>query len=87
MVQTLRDETDLSVTEYVLPNKDRKARLADKSPKMEAGRVFMLDGAAWVKPMLDELTQFDQAEHDESVDCLIMMLDEDGLSEFVDIPG
>jgi len=44
------------------------------SPMVEAGRVYLLEGAGWVENFLFSVTAFPRATHDEAVDCLYMML-------------
>lgn len=76
LVQTLKKETALNVSEGVPPAKDKVARVKDTSPIMEAGRVFLIRGP-WNKPFLDQLGTFPNATHDEYVDCITMMLGDD----------
>lgn len=51
----------------------KEARANAMSPYMEAGRVFLLEGA-WNTPFLEELAMFPNATHDEAVDCLCYII-------------
>ena len=73
LVQTLRRETKLNVKEGVPPAKDKIARVKDVSPQIEARRVKLIVGN-WNNQFLNEVTMFPNAEHDELVDCLTMIL-------------
>lgn len=73
LAQTLKRETNLNVKEGVPPAKDKVARVNDKSPIMEAGRVKLIRGA-WNEDFLDQLATFPNAKHDEYVDCITMMI-------------
>lgn len=73
LVQTLRKETNLNIKEGVPPAKDKIARVKDVSPIIESGRVKLIKGS-WNDNFLDEVSMFPNAEHDELVDCLTMML-------------
>lgn len=73
LVQTLKRETSLNIKEGKPPAKDKVARVNDTSPTMEAGRVKLVRGV-WNKEFLDQISTFPNAEHDEYVDCLTMMI-------------
>lgn len=73
LVQTLKRETSLNIKEGKPPANDKVARVNDTSPTMEAGRVKLVRGV-WNKEFLDQISTFPNAEHDEYVDCLTMMI-------------
>lgn len=73
LVQTLRKETSLNIKEGTPPAKDKIARVKDVSPIIESGRVKLIRGN-WNEKFIQEVTMFPNAEHDELVDCLTMML-------------
>jgi predicted phage terminase large subunit-like protein len=73
LAQTLKRETKLNVKEGKPPAKDKTARVKDSSPTLESGRVKLIRGH-WNKPFLDQLTTFPNADHDEFVDCITMMV-------------
>jgi predicted phage terminase large subunit-like protein len=51
------------------------ARARAMSPAIESGNVYLLDGANWVEPFLDELAMFPNASKDDRVDTLSQVLD------------
>jgi predicted phage terminase large subunit-like protein len=74
LVQTIRRETSLNITEGANPTTDKIARVKGISPMCEAKRVKLIRGV-WNEQFLDEVCTFPNAAHDELVDCLTMMLD------------
>jgi hypothetical protein len=44
------------------------------TPTIENGRVFLLEGASWVEPYLDEMSCFPAAPYDDQVDSTTMAL-------------
>ena len=56
------------------PKEDKVTRLSAQSPKIEAGRVFLLEGASWLEMFLSEMEAFPNGLHDEAADLLSMML-------------
>jgi predicted phage terminase large subunit-like protein len=73
VVQTAKDETDLNIIESVPPKEDKVTRLHRVSPKIEAGRVFLHEGA-WNESFINQVTSFPNAEHDDEVDCLTAII-------------
>lgn len=73
LVQTLKRETSLNVKDGVPPAKDKVARAKDSSPVVEARRVKLIRGP-WNKDFIDQVCTFPNAENDEYVDCLTMMI-------------
>ena len=69
VVQTIKDGTDLNIVESVAPTYDKMAGLHIVSPKIEAGRIYLHEGA-WNEAFIEQLCTFPNAEHDEYVDCL-----------------
>lgn len=69
VAQMLRDQTDLNVMFTETPTDSKEVRLRAVSPKVECGRVFLVDGA-WVEDFLDEVCGFPSQPHDEYVDIL-----------------
>lgn len=74
VVQQLRRETDLNVTETPTPKDSKEMRLATCSPKVECGRVVLVDGD-WVEDFVDEVAGFPTKTHDEYVDILCYAID------------
>lgn len=69
VVQMLKDTTTLNVKETPMPVDDKEVRFRVVSPRVECGRVFIVEGA-WVEDFLDQVCSFPAAAHDEFVDIL-----------------
>lgn len=69
VVHQLRDSTDLNVTETPTPTDDKAMRLNTCSPKIECGRVVLVEGA-WNEDFIEEVCKFPTMTHDEYVDIL-----------------
>lgn len=69
VVQMLREITNLNVCETKTPTEDKEVRLRVVSPKIECGRVYIVDGE-WEEDFLDEVCGFPTQPHDEFVDIL-----------------
>jgi len=69
VVQTLQDISDLNVTETPTPTDSKSMRLHVVSPKVECGRVYLVEGS-WNEELIKEICGFPTASHDEYVDLL-----------------
>lgn len=69
IVQMLFDATDLNVVESMPPQDDKITRLRAQSPKIECGRVYVVEDS-WTEDFIDEICGFPFKSHDEYVDCL-----------------
>lgn len=69
VVQELRAHSSLNVTEIKAPTESKGERLHAVSPKIECGRVWIVDGD-WNDAFIDEVCGFPQRSHDEFVDIL-----------------
>jgi len=69
LVQTLKAVSGLNVVETPSPTDSKAERLHAVSPKIEAGRVILVDGE-WTDEFVDEVAGFPQKVHDEFVDIL-----------------
>lgn len=69
VVQMLQETTTLNVKEIDPPTDDKETRLRVVSPRIECGRVVLVDGA-WTEDFLDEVCGFPSMPHDEFVDIL-----------------
>lgn len=67
VVQQLKDETDLNVTETPSPTESKEVRAHANSAKIECGRVYLVEGD-WNEAYLHQVSQFPAAAHDEYVD-------------------
>ena len=74
LVQVLKKETGLNITEGKPPKGDKVARAHSCEGVLEGGRVYLPDGMAWVGSFLDECAAFPNAAHDDRVDCLTGMI-------------
>ncbi|MDV3750647.1 hypothetical protein CMU19_04470 [Elizabethkingia anophelis] len=69
VIQALKNGTTLNITNTPTPKDDKKARLYSVSPKIECGRVYLVEGL-WNHEFIDEVCGFPNAPHDEDVDLL-----------------
>ena len=83
LVQVMKKETGLNVTEGKPPKGDKVARAHSCEGTLEGGRVYLPDGMTWVGSFLDECAAFPNAAHDDRVDCLTGMI----ISELNNKPG
>jgi predicted phage terminase large subunit-like protein len=54
----------------VQPEGGKRARAAAMSPTIEAGQLYILEGAAWSDELVEELCTFPNGRHDDRVDAL-----------------
>lgn len=69
VVQMLREISTLNVKETPSPTEDKEVRLRVVSPRIECGRVFIVEGS-WNEDFLNQVCAFPAAPHDEFVDIL-----------------
>jgi len=69
IVQMLHAGTKLNVIESDPPKDDKVTRLRSWSPKIQAGRVYVVDDA-WTDDFIEEVCGFPFKSHDEYVDVL-----------------
>lgn len=69
VVQMLKEGTSLNVKQTPSPTDDKEVRLRVVSPRIECGRVFMVEGS-WNEEFLNEVCGFPAMPHDEFVDIL-----------------
>lgn len=69
VVQMLRETTALNVKETPTPTEDKEVRLRVVSPRIECGRVFIVEGN-WNEDFFNEVCGFPAMPHDEFVDIL-----------------
>lgn len=67
--QQLKEQTDLNVAFTPSPTDDKETRLQAVSPKIESGRVILVEGD-WNDEFIDEVCGFPNKPHDEYVDVL-----------------
>lgn len=69
VVQMLRETSTLNVRETPVPVDEKEVRLRVVSPRIECGRVFIVEGS-WNEDFLNQVCAFPAATHDEFVDIL-----------------
>ena len=69
VVQQLEVSTKLNVTYTPTPKDPKEVRLHAVAPKIECGRVYVVDGE-WNEEFIDEVCGFPSKAHDEYVDLL-----------------
>lgn len=69
VVQMLKEVSTLNVKYTPTPVDDKEVRLRVVSPRIECGRVFIVEGS-WNDDFLDEVCGFPSQPHDEFVDIL-----------------
>lgn len=69
VVHMLKEISTLNVKETPTPADDKEVRLRAVSPRVECGRVFLVEGI-WNDDFLDEICGFPAQPHDEFVDLL-----------------
>lgn len=74
IVQQIKWTTDLNIIEDTPPETSKVARVNACSPKMEAGRVMLIEGH-WNESFLNQLAAFPNASHDEEVDTLTAVIE------------
>lgn len=70
LIQTMKAVTNLNITNSPSPKDDKKTRITSVAPKIECGRVFLLEGS-WNSDFIDEVCGFPNKSHDEFVDNLV----------------
>lgn len=65
---------------------DKVTRAMDAAPSIEAGHVYLPRNATFVSDLLTEATQFPNAAHDDTIDCLMDAIS-DMLIAPVDLPA
>ena len=73
LIQELRKTTIPIIP--VRPDRDKIARVTAVSPTIEAGKVYLKEGAPWLHDFLDECMQFPAGEHDDQIDSMTQALD------------
>ena len=74
VVQVMKKETGLNITEGSPPRGDKVSRAHSCEGTLEGGRVLLPKGMAWVDRFLSQCAAFPNAAHDEEVDCLTGMI-------------
>jgi predicted phage terminase large subunit-like protein len=87
IVQQIKATTGLNVIEDEPPKDDKVTRVNSASPKMEAGRIYIVSGS-WNESFLNQLAAFPNGQHDDEVDCLTAaIMNELNKPKFIPIVG
>ena len=73
-VQQMKQTTSLNIIEDKAPDKDKVTRVKICSPKIEAGKVLLVEGY-WNESFLAQISGFPKASHDDEVDCLTAIVE------------
>lgn len=73
VAQQIRKTTNLNIIEDEPPKDDKVTRVNSASPRMEAGRVFLIEGN-WNEAFLNQLAAFPNGLHDDEVDNLTAII-------------
>jgi predicted phage terminase large subunit-like protein len=73
LVQALQAETRLAVT-AIKVDADKVSRANAVTPLVEAGKVYLLERAAWLGDFLEEVSNFPAGAHDDMVDAFTQAL-------------
>lgn len=64
----------INVIEDIPPKDSKETRVMSVSPIIEAGRVFLLNGAPWIEAFLLQCAIFPNGKHDDDIDNLAGIL-------------
>lgn len=74
LIQHLKHETTMPIYPVDV-DRDKVSRVNAISPLIEAGRVFLPEGVAWVVDFVNEMVAFPNGKHDDQVDALSQLLE------------
>jgi predicted phage terminase large subunit-like protein len=77
VIQTLRTESHLNVLEGESPKESKETRVSSASPSIEAGKVLLLNYSDWIDGFITEAGMFPNAEHDDALDVLTAIINEE----------
>lgn len=79
VVQVVKRDTALNVKEGIAPKESKISRVNNCSGALESGRVHLPAGMVWTVDFLEECAKFPNGAHDDRVDCLTGMLQNEGV--------
>lgn len=85
VVDVLKEASTLNVTETPCPEDSKATRLNAVSPKIECGRVILVEGD-WNEEFIEEVCGFPAKTHDEYVDILCYAINYHLGDDDVDLP-
>jgi predicted phage terminase large subunit-like protein len=78
--EQLKDGQFINVVEDKPPKDGKETRAKSVSPIVESGRVYFLEGAAWVEDCLSEIKSFPNGKFDDDVDNLVGIIEREILN-------
>lgn len=75
VIQMLKEQARLNVRQTPVPRDSKETRLRVVSPRVECGRVFLVQGE-YVEDFLTEVCGFPNMPHDEFVDILVYAIND-----------
>lgn len=81
VVQVVKRDTALNVKEGIAPKESKISRVNNVSGTLEAGRVYLPAGMVWTVDFMEECAKFPNGAHDDRVDCLTGMLQNEGVGK------
>jgi len=73
LMQELDRETTLPI-KAIKVDIDKVARANAATPMIEAGKIYLLEGAPWLQDFLNNLSSFPNAPHDDDVDSVTQFI-------------
>ncbi len=73
LIQDIRKEIKQSVI-AINPESDKISRMSIQSAKIEAGKVYIPEDAAWMSDFMHEILHFPNGKHDDQIDALSQYL-------------
>lgn len=70
LIQTVKQYDKIPIKSIQRDTQDKVSRANSAAPVVEAGYVYLLEGAAWLSEFLEEVTLFPDGVHDDQVDTL-----------------
>lgn len=77
VIQTLKNDTNLNVIEGDSPKDSKETRVSSASPSIESGKVLLLEYSSWIDDFVTEAGMFPNAEHDDMLDVLTAIINEE----------
>lgn len=76
-IEKLANNMKINVIEGNSPSDSKLTRVLSASPTVEAGRVFLLENAYWIRDFIDECAIFPNGAFDDQVDVLSAIINEE----------
>jgi predicted phage terminase large subunit-like protein len=73
LIDTLVNSHGINAVKSYSPTKDKETMAHSITPGLQAGRVGVPAAAPWKENLYEELEAFPKGDHDDQVDCIVMM--------------